>query len=143
MWYLPSVPCRSSFHSHLCRFISFPAVLLHTFFSDNEFCICQCINRTRIVKIFCLAAGLGSSNQLVPLVMMRWRRQTRPRVYKCSQGPKILLAAQAPSDSVCLNYFVFQCACAGLVWFASYFWSEWDLENHFCDAAKASTYLGS
>lgn len=139
----PRGPVVHHFHRPLCWFVSFPAVLLCAFFSDTEFCICQCINTTRTVKIFCLAAGLGSSNQLGPLVMMGWRRQPKPRAYKCSQGLKILLAAQAPSDSVCLNYRVFHCACAGLVWFASYFWGEWDLKNHFCDADKASTYLGS
>lgn len=144
MWYHPSVPCCSSFHSPLCQFVYFPAVLLGTFFSDTEFCICQCINRTTIVKIFCLASGLGSSNQLGPLVMMGWRRQLRPRAYKCSQGPKILLAAQEPSDSVCLNFSFFQCACAALVWFASYFWGEWVLENCFCDADMlVCNYFGS
>lgn len=111
MWYHPSVPHHSSFHSPHCQFVSFPGVLLLTFFSDTEFCICHCINRTRIVKIFCLAAQLGSSNQLGPLVMMGWRRQLRPRAYKCSQVPKILLAARAPSDSVCLNYSFPVCLC--------------------------------
>lgn len=54
---------RARFHSPLCRSASFPALLLRTFSSNAEFSICQCINRTGIVKIFCLAAGLGSSNQ--------------------------------------------------------------------------------
>lgn len=113
MWHYPSVPCSSSFHSSLCQLLSFSAVLLHSFFSDTKFCICQCITRTRIVKIFCLAARLGSSNQLGLEVMMGWRRQPRPSMYKCSHGPKILLATPAPGNSVCLNYCVFQCACAG------------------------------
>lgn len=113
-WHHPSVPC-SSFHSPLCQFLSFSAVLLHSFSSDTKFCICQCINRTRIVKIFCLAARLGSSNQLGLEVMMGRRRQPRPSMYKCSHGSKILLATPAPSNSVCLNYCVFQCACAGLL----------------------------
>lgn len=114
IWHHPSVPC-SSFRSPLFQFLSFSAVLLHSFFSDTKFCICQCINRTRTVKIFCLAARLGSSNQLGLEVMMGWRRQPRPSVYKCSHGPKIFLATPAPSDSGCLNYCVFQCASAGLL----------------------------
>lgn len=35
---------------------------------------------------------------------MGWRKCPRPEAYKCSQGPKIPLAAQALSNSVCLNY---------------------------------------
>lgn len=59
-------------------------------------------------------------------------------------GPKNSLGSPSPKRFSLLKLlFFFQCACAGLVWFASYFWGEWDLKNCFRGADEASTYLGA